>query len=542
MPPGTPPDIDRQIVRQLAPAIRILGWSGALLGVALVMPGWLLSWAGLTDALRLPDVPSAGLLFWLVPISVWLGRTTDARTTRGRLRIGALLIATTPGVIGALHLLLEPGMLAVMLVDLPLALSVAAAGLSVALLDARLTAAVGIWGAVQFGVLSLLAAPYYGELDGQSLLHGMLAGPGAIVRRAGVVLAIGLLAAALAHIFRRGMLALFAEQAARADAVQRQILAEQARARAAAESAAKTRFLGALSHEIRTPLHALTAHARRLGDAQGLADGHRRSARVVIDSSHHLLDILEATLDTTREDAGHVMRAEAFGLRALFDEVVALFSARAADGGIALSGAVADDVPDTVRGVRRRWRQVLVNLVSNGLKYTAAGEVALRADEDGGRLVLTVRDTGVGLTADQAATAFDDFTRVGDGAAAGHGLGLAITRQLVGRMDGTITLDSAPGRGTLARVELPLPAPRQPSSVAPTALPAPPPSARETLRELALRGDLGGIGRLLDAPPFTDPTLEPFVSRARALADAFDDGGLLALIDDIPPHAQGAEA
>ncbi|MEC4592513.1 ATP-binding protein [Nitrospirillum amazonense] len=270
---------------------------------------------------------------------------------------------------------------------------------------------------------------------------------------------------------------------------------EQARRVAEDANAAKSAFLTATSHEIRTPLNGIIGAVQLLA-AEPLAPLQRDLAVIIRDSAQTLLLLVDDLLDLSKLEAGRVdLVATDFQLAAVVTEAARLMEGQARAKGLALSTRIAPEAAATFRGDARRLRQLLLNLLGNAVKFTDKGQVQLTAEvvegapaaDAGGprdvRVVLTVRDTGIGMTADQQARLFNRFVQGDDGIAqryGGSGLGLSICRELVTLMGGTITLDSSPGQGSTFTIDLTLPrlpgqaaAEAAPSPAAPSANPAP---------------------------------------------------------------------
>ncbi|TWB64177.1 ATP-binding protein [Nitrospirillum viridazoti] len=270
---------------------------------------------------------------------------------------------------------------------------------------------------------------------------------------------------------------------------------EQARRVAEDANAAKSVFLTATSHEIRTPLNGIIGAVQLLA-AEPLAPLQRDLAVIIRDSAQTLLLLVDDLLDLSKLEAGRVdLVATDFQLAAVVTEAARLMEGQARAKGLALSTRIAPEAAATFRGDARRLRQLLLNLLGNAVKFTDKGQVQLTAEvvegapagDAGGprdvRVVLTVRDTGIGMTADQQARLFNRFVQGDDGIAqryGGSGLGLSICRELVTLMGGTITLDSAPGQGSTFTIDLTLPrlpGPRLPGQAAAAAEAAPFPAA-----------------------------------------------------------------
>jgi two-component system, sensor histidine kinase and response regulator len=236
----------------------------------------------------------------------------------------------------------------------------------------------------------------------------------------------------------------------------------------AAEKAsnAKTTFLGDMSHELRTPMTGVLSATELMLQDPHLSAEHRDSLEIVRTSALALVDIVNDALDLARVEAGRLeLTDEAFDLRRLAEEVVELLSPRATEHGIELVARWQPGGPNRLRGDAGRWRQVLVNLAGNALKFTPGGhvliDVAVVPTADGRRAVVTARidDSGKGIPTDVLPKLFQRFEQGGAATFSNHGgsgLGLAISRQLVARMGGELTVHSVPGAGStfVVRVEL----------------------------------------------------------------------------------------
>jgi TMAO reductase system sensor TorS len=226
--------------------------------------------------------------------------------------------------------------------------------------------------------------------------------------------------------------------------------------RAEEANRAKSRFLANMSHEIRTPMNGVLGMTELLAGTT-LTPPQRHYVETVRRSGEALLELLSNILDFSRIEAGKLpLEKVDFDLRYGLQEVLELFASQAARKGLKLHGEIAQAVPPTVCGDPGRLRQVLVNLVSNALKFTETGEVSIRvsvANEGPEEILLrfAVSDSGIGIPVEFHRQIFDSFAQV-DGSNSrqfgGSGLGLAIARQLVELMGGEIGVDSQPGRGS----------------------------------------------------------------------------------------------
>ena len=234
----------------------------------------------------------------------------------------------------------------------------------------------------------------------------------------------------------------------------------QAKEDAEAANRAKSTFLATMSHEIRTPLNGVLGMAQAMA-ADGLTDAQRERLDVIRQSGETLLAILNDVLDLSKIEAGKLDLDEAgeFDIDELARGAHGAFSAVAQGKGLAFSLDVEPEARGVYRGDSTRVRQILYNLVSNGLKFTEAGEVAVTVSRAGGALKISVSDSGIGIPSERLSSLFQKFEQADASTTrryGGTGLGLAICRELAQLMGGSIAVESTPGRGTTFVVVLPL--------------------------------------------------------------------------------------
>ena len=220
-------------------------------------------------------------------------------------------------------------------------------------------------------------------------------------------------------------------------------------------------FMADVSHELRTPLTSIRGFTQALLDGTVQDEAQRmHSAQVIDDEARRMLRLVSDLLDLARMQAGEFrLQREPIAPRELVEHIVEVFEPRAEEAGIALRTAVAADLPAVPMDFDRMV-QVLNNLVANAIQYTREGPVTLGASLNAGQLVMTVADTGEGISPEDLENLFERFYR-GDSTARrrGTGLGLAITREIVRAHGGEVSVTSVVGEGTTFRIAIPLAGP-----------------------------------------------------------------------------------
>ncbi|MBL8175172.1 MAG: response regulator [Bryobacterales bacterium] len=253
------------------------------------------------------------------------------------------------------------------------------------------------------------------------------------------------------------------------------LIAETQRAEHASQ--AKSYFIATVSHEIRTPLNAILGMADMLGDSS-LDNTQRHYVSVFQRAGHRLLDLINNLLDLSRIESGRVELEQIdFHLDEVVQRTVELVTPKAHDKGLAVRVRMAPGLHLARIGDPARLQQVILNLVSNSVKFTERGVISIEIESGSGQeLSITVQDTGIGIPPEKLPSIFRDFTQVDTSTArqyGGTGLGLGIVRRLVELMGGRIGVDSTPGEGTTFRVVLNLPLSQSLAPLA-TARPSPP--------------------------------------------------------------------
>ena len=233
---------------------------------------------------------------------------------------------------------------------------------------------------------------------------------------------------------------------------------EAEKAKEAAENAnkAKDQFLANVSHEVRTPLNAIIGFAEGIIESDSIETAHSY-AETVLNESDHLLALINEILDHAKVEAGKIdIEYHSFDMSKLLESVISFAHALVKENGLRFHVSVDDCVPQYIKADFLRLRQILINLVSNAVKFTEKGSITIRvelpkANESHSNLRFSVIDTGIGISKDKQAAIFESFTQA-DGSTTrkfrGTGLGTSISKKLVELMGGQIGLQSEPGKGS----------------------------------------------------------------------------------------------
>ncbi len=323
-----------------------------------------------------------------------------------------------------------------------------------------------------------------------------------------------------------------AESAARLDA-------ERGRAEAERIMAGRTAFLATVGHDLRTPISAIMTGAAEL--ERGASDGAARSqAALITDAGIMMKAMLDDLLDHAKLDAGR-MQVEVvdFNLRGLIAQTAMFWQGEARARGLRLRVEGGAAMPPLVKGDPMRLRQVLNNLISNAMKFTAEGAVTLRLagwveEPSSYAILIEIADTGPGMSSDQVGRLFTPFDQTAEGVSARHGgtgLGLSISRDLAELMGGRLTARSRPGEGSAFTLSLVLP--RGEEGVVPT--PGFGDDSRgDIVRNLAPRAPASRTPAPIaeTTPPVIQPEIEAAPVEAVAEADMEADRALRVLVVD----------
>jgi signal transduction histidine kinase/CheY-like chemotaxis protein len=230
----------------------------------------------------------------------------------------------------------------------------------------------------------------------------------------------------------------------------------EARTAAEAASVAKSQFLANMSHELRTPMNAILGMTD-LALAEELPLIVRDYLQTARDSAGVLLEILNEILDLSRIEAGHFeLESTTFSLHKVVEQVIKTLRVRAREKGLALIYSLPPHVPDLLIGDPLRFRQILMNLVDNAIKFTHIGKIVVKAEvrehtQEAVKLEFAVSDTGIGIPAEDRERIFSPFTQADASTTrnyGGTGLGLTISRKFIELMDGQIRVESYPNQGS----------------------------------------------------------------------------------------------
>jgi signal transduction histidine kinase/CheY-like chemotaxis protein len=233
---------------------------------------------------------------------------------------------------------------------------------------------------------------------------------------------------------------------------------EEARQKAEYNSAAKSRLLATVSHEIRTPLSGILGMAHLISETK-LTQEQQNYLTSIRQSGHALTQLVEDLLDFSTIEVGRFqLRPRSESLRKLVESVVEMLAHRAHEKGIEIGATVSCDVPELMSFDPARLRQVLFNVIGNAVKFTQVGGVFIRISRAAGELLISVTDTGPGMTAEEQARIFGEFEQGGSLAqkSNGTGLGLAISARIMREFGGSLSVASEKGKGSQFTIRFPV--------------------------------------------------------------------------------------
>jgi signal transduction histidine kinase/DNA-binding response OmpR family regulator len=227
---------------------------------------------------------------------------------------------------------------------------------------------------------------------------------------------------------------------------------QDAKVKAETANEAKSRYLAGLSHELRTPLNVMLGYAQLLSLDDAFPKAQRETLGIVKRNGEHLADLIEGLLDISQIEAGRLtLQRDEFNLKAILQQLIDMFQMKAAQKNIEFIYQPCSNLPDYVATDKQRFRQILINLISNAIKYTERGSVTFKISYRNQVANFSVIDTGIGISEQDRESIFKPFEQVRNAhtqAIGGAGLGLTISRSLTELMGGEISVKSTLGQGS----------------------------------------------------------------------------------------------
>ncbi len=307
---------------------------------------------------------------------------------------------------------------------------------------------------------------------------------------------------------------------------------QQAKRVADLANQAKSRYISAISHELRTPLNSILGYAQLMGEDASIPPNRRQAVNVIKRGGEHLLSLIEGTLDIARIEAGKLtLNVKPMNFADCVHELAGMFELQAAAKGLGFVFEASGSLPEVVRGDEKRFRQIMINLLGNAIKFTTQGRVIFKLRHTREMAYIDIDDTGPGMSQAELAQIFEPFARGGaSGQSAegtpGAGLGLTIAKMLTDLMGGEMTVISTPGEGSVFRVRLFLPEAHGASGVTPgTALK---PASRQPRHYEGVRRKLLIVDNEVPDRELLVQLLEPMGFELRMAASGHDCLDLLA--------------
>lgn len=304
---------------------------------------------------------------------------------------------------------------------------------------------------------------------------------------------------------------------------------QQAKEMAERANQAKSRFLSGMSHELRTPLNSILGYAQLMQNDSAIPVARKHGIAIIHQSGQHLLSLINDVLDLAKIEAGQLsLSTDEFHFPRMLEQIVRTFRLQAEMKGIAFGYEISGELPQVVRGNEKRLRQILLNLLSNAIKFTERGEVVLTVSYKREMTRFQVRDTGIGIAAQDLDKIFQPFqqaTASVERRADGTGLGLTISRMLTELMGGQLSVVSTIGAGSTFKVKLILPEVQLPQT------------AQRTIRIAGYNGRRRRVLIVDDQADHRDVLVSMLEPLGFTVAEAIHGADCLAQVDTFKPDS-----